>query len=159
MPPDLRALLSEYRYDSTRICVEAVRNIRRDHAKVHGRPANTFCSLGRESFGSSGKSRERRGVFGPAMCGNRGLTAQKKGAQNALQSHGNLRVNYVEFGLNKLSKCTVRARTVSPGSLSGQSIWDTLSGGVFNGLFSANFPSGIFGRRSLATFAHGVCER
>ena len=83
MPPDLRALLSEYRYDSTRICVEAVRNIRRDHAKVHGRPAKTFCSLGRESFGSSGKSREKRGVFGPAMCGNRGVTAHKTRAQRA----------------------------------------------------------------------------
>ena len=45
MPPDLRAPLSEYRHDSTRICVEAVRNIRRDHAKVHGRPAKRFAHL------------------------------------------------------------------------------------------------------------------
>ena len=81
MPPDLRAPLSEYRHDSTRICVEAVRNIRRDHAKVHGCPAKTFCSLGRESFGSSGKSRGRRGVFGPAMCGNRGVIAHKTRAE------------------------------------------------------------------------------
>ena len=81
MPPDLRALLSEYRYDSTRISVEAVRNIRRDHAKVHGRRAKTFCSLGRESFGSSGKSCEKRGVFGLAMCGNRGVRAHKTRAQ------------------------------------------------------------------------------
>ena len=64
----------------------------------------------------------------------------------------------MEFGLNKLSKCTVRARTVSPGSLSGQSIWNTLSGGVFGGLFFRGFLQRYF-REALSRDICGRCLR
>ena len=60
----------------------------------------------------------------------------------------------MEFGHNKLSKCTVRARTVSPGSLSGQSISKTLSGSVFGSGFAW-----ILKRYFRAVFSRGICGR
>ena len=79
----------------------------------------------------------------------------KKGAQNALQSHGNLRVNYVEFGLNKLSKCTVRARTVSPRQSFRAVYLRYVIGWRFQRPFFREFPQWYF----RAALSRDICAR